>query len=372
VVKLRVKHSNSLDNLLAVLRSPERAAEFVGQPELWEEIKRLAEVHRFTAQLAWTTAAWLPPAEKAWRDQILMTHHRRHAQRLASLKRIVEAFAEEKIACVSLKGPLLAERFYDQPFLRPANDLDIVVRENEIGRAARLMLALGYSLDGSFPWPIHRIASHHLEFRAAGSPEVELHYAMQVGRSRLEPAEFIERSVIWKSPSGLEARVLSNADEAFHSCLHAASHAFRRLRWVFDFLSITRRLTPEERQTVCDLVREHGQSGPFAAAGLTLQEFFLEKPSLNCGGFHLPWLWRTLTAGDIRAMVDRVEGGGNLLMSSSFHEKLTGRIDLGRLAGSPLKAAQLAAYFLSRVVRTRAYLLAQKPKAGALLASLPE
>ncbi|HEU5022552.1 MAG TPA: nucleotidyltransferase family protein [Bryobacteraceae bacterium] len=367
-----MKDSNALDCLLAVLRSPERAAEFVRQPAMWQEIKRLAEVHRFTGHLAYSTSAWLPPSEKEWRDQILMTHHRRHARRLAALRRLVEVFAEERIPCVSLKGPLLAERFYEQPFLRPSNDLDLVVREGNIGRAARLVLRLGYSLDGSYSWDIHRVASHHLELHAPGSPEIELHYAMQVGRTRLEPAAFIERSVTWKSAAGFEAQVLSNADEAFHSCLHAASHAFRRLRWIYDFLRITGRLTPEERRTVCGMVREQGQTGPFAAARLALQEFFLASPALDCGDIPLPWLWRPLTAAHIRAMVDRVEGGGNLLMTSTFYERLAGRVDMGRLAGSPLKAAQVAAYFVRRMLRTRMYRFTHTPRPGALLASLPE
>ena len=372
MVKLRVKNSNPLDCLLAVLRSPERAAEFVGQPAIWEEIKRLAEVHRFTGHLAWATSAWLPPSEKPWRDQILMTHHRRHAQRVEALRRLVEAFAEERIPCMSLKGPLLAERFYDQPFLRPANDLDLVVREEDIGRAARLMLQLGYSFEGTFPWRIHRIASHHLELRAAGTPEVELHYEMQVGRTRLKAAHFIDRSVTWKSAAGFETQVLSNADEAFLSCLLAASFVFRRLRWIYDFLSVTRRLTAGERQTVCRLVRDYGQTGPFAAASLALQEFFRESPALDCGAFPLPWLWRPLTAAHIRAMVDRVEGGGNLRMTSSFVEKFAGRLDMARIAGTPLKAAQVAAFFVGRALRTRTYRLTHDPKPGALLASLPE
>jgi len=372
VVKLRVTNPQALDHLLAILRSPERTAEFVCQPAIWEEIKRLAEVHRFTAQLAWVSSAWLPASEKAWRDQTLMTHHRRHAQRLAALRRLVEALAQERISYISLKGPLLAERFYEHPFLRPASDLDLVVMESDIGRAARLMLQLGYSLDESFPWRIHRIASHHLEFRAAGSPEIELHYAMQVGRTRLEPAQFIERSVTWKSAAGFEAQVLSNSDAAFHSCLHAASHAFRRLRWVYDFLSVARRLTAGERRTVCGLAQEHGQTGPFAAACLTLQEFFLESSPLDCGNFPLPWLWRPLAATHIRAMVDRVEGGGNLQMTSTLFERFAGRLDMGRIAGTPVKAAQLAAYFLARMLRTHTYRLIHDPKPGALLATLPE
>ncbi|HVW09998.1 MAG TPA: nucleotidyltransferase family protein [Bryobacteraceae bacterium] len=363
---------NALDQMLAVLRTPERAAEFASQPVVWREIKRLAEVHRFTAQLAYSSSAWLPPSERAWRDQTLMTHHRRHAQRLAALRRLVEAFAEESIECVSLKGPLLAERLYNPAFLRPAKDLDLLVRENDIGRAARLMLKLGFVLMGSDPWRIQRFASHHLGFRDGRALEVEVHYAIRAGRNRLDPARYIERSVTWRAGAGFEARILSPADEAFHSCLHAASHAFRRLRWIYDFLWITRGLTAEERTIVHRMVREHGEAGPFAAATVALRLFFAESPALDWGDFAIPWLWCPLGERHIRAMVERVEGGGNLRMTSRLLEKFTGRLDMGRLAGNPMKAAQVAAYFIGRMLLVRAYGFQRTSKPNALLTSLPD
>jgi hypothetical protein len=70
-------------------------------------------------------------------------------------------------------------------------------------------------------------------------------------------------------------------------------------------------------------------------------------------------------------MVNRVEGGGNLLLTSSFQEKLAGRIDIGRLAGSPVKAGAVALSILGRMARTRWYRLRHTPEPEALLRSLP-
>ncbi|HEY4087307.1 MAG TPA: nucleotidyltransferase family protein [Bryobacteraceae bacterium] len=368
VVKLRVKDSNALDHLLAVLRSPERAAEFAGQPAVWEEIKRLAEVHRFTGHLAWVTSAWLPPSEKTWRDQTLMTHHRKHAQRLKALRRLVEAFAEERIACVSLKGPLLAERSYEHPFLRPARDLDMLVCESDIGRAAGLMMKLGFDLPGSSPWPLHREIDKHLDFSpTAHLPRVEMHYRLKGGGTFLPPGEFIERACKWSSPAGFEAMVLSPADELFYCGVHAANHAFHRIRWLYDTIRIAGRLTDAELQYVRELARRHSQTGRFIALAIAAQNCFAEPLALNVSDFEVPWLWSKLSARHVRKMVTRVEGN-----TATLAEKFGYRLDLCRMAGTPFDAAKLLATGLNVEVQKRWYYLRNSAKPGLLARTLPE
>jgi hypothetical protein len=368
VVKLRVPESNALDHLLAVLRKPERAAELSTQAELWAEIKRLAEVHRFSGQLAYSTAAWLPPGEKMWRDQTLMTHHRRHAFRLTALRKLVEAFAEERIQCVSLKGPLLAERFYERPFLRPSNDLDLLVQERDIGRAARLMLKLGFELPGSFPWLLHREVDKHLDFRPAGSfPRVEVHYRLKAGGTLLPAAEFLERARDWSSPSGVQSSVLSSADELFYCSVHAANHAFHRLRWLYDTLRIAGTLTEAERELVCEHATRYSQTGGLVAVALAAQDFFGEPLALDVTGFPVPWLWSKLSSRHTRKMTLRVEGN-----TSTMAEKIGYRLDLCRMAGSPLQAAKLMASGIRIEARKWWYTFRQPADPENLARTLPD
>ena len=281
-----------LDLLLAVLKTPSLAGDLAAHQRPWDEIKRLAEIHRFSGLLAHSTSASLPPSERQWRDQVLMTHHRRHAQRLTAVRRLAEGFDEEGIAYSTLKGPVLAERFYAQPFLRPSNDLDLLIRERDAGAANRLMTRLGFELQGRYPWPLQRRISYHFIFSPTDfSPRVEMHYCVKAGRDTMEPEELIERSVVWKSPSGGEYRALSAVDEGFFSCIHAASHAFHRLRWLYDSLVITRSLTPQGRAQVRQLAIDHGQAGLLLAAALATEEFFGESLPVDCAGLPTPRLW---------------------------------------------------------------------------------
>jgi Uncharacterised nucleotidyltransferase len=355
-----------LDLLLAVLKSPALAAEFTPQAGLWQEIKRFAEIHRFSGLLAHSTSAWLPASERPWRDRVLMQHHRRHAQRLQALALLVEAFRAEGLPCVPLKGPLLAERFYPVPFLRPSNDLDLLIHERDVGSVVRLMRKLGFQLEDGYPWNLQRRVNQHLTFTGTDeSPRVEIHYRWLAGGILIDASEFTHRTSNWRSPSGLEASVLSNADEAFYCCIHAASHAFHRLRWLYDVMAIARSLQPRERIQVRELATRHAQAGAFVAATMAAREFFGETPAL--GYDDLPSLWTRLTPRQTRSMVERVEGN-----TATLSEKVGYRLDLFRMTESPAQAARLLVSTADREIRKKWYGLRRPVNPEILAQSLPD
>jgi hypothetical protein len=355
-----------LDRLLAVLKSPALATEFAPQGDLWAEIKRLAEIHRFSGLLAHSTSAWLPASERPWRDGVLMSHHRRHAQRLQALRLLIEAFRAEGVVCISLKGPLLAERFYPVPFLRPSNDLDLMIYERDVRAAVRVMRKLGLQLENGYPWRLQRRVNQHLNFGATShSPRVEVHYRWLAGGILVDCAEFAHRRSTWRSPSGFESSVLSPADEAFYSCVHAANHAFHRLRWLYDLKTIAASLEPEERARVRELAIRHGQSGAFVAATMAAQEFFGESPSLGCDD--LPSLWTGLTPRQTRSMVERVEGN-----TATLSEKVGYRLDLFRMTESPSQAVKLLISAADCGIRKKWYELRHPVDPEVLAQSLPD
>jgi hypothetical protein len=348
------------------LKSPALAAEFARQGRVWSEIKRLAEIHRFSGLLAHCASAWLPASERPWRDGVLMSHHRRHAQRLQALGLLVGAFRAEGVACISLKGPLLAERFYPVPFLRPSNDLDLLIHERDVSSAVRLMQKLGFRLEDGYPWNLQRRVNQHLTFAGMDhSPWVEVHYHWEAGGILIDPAGFSDRAVSWRSASGFEASVLSRADEAFYCCVHAANHAFHRLRWLYDVMAIARSLEANERIQVRELAMRHGQAGAFIAATLAAREFFGETPDLGCDD--LPSLWTRLTPRQTRSMVERVEGN-----TATLGEKFGYRLDLFRMTESPAHAARLLVSTADREIRKKWYALRRPVNPEILAKSLPD
>lgn len=61
------------------------------------------------------------------------------------LRRILQALNNGRIKVMVLKGASLAETVYKNPVLRPMSDLDLLIREKNLGEVERKLLDLGYS-----------------------------------------------------------------------------------------------------------------------------------------------------------------------------------------------------------------------------------
>jgi hypothetical protein len=324
---------SAFDSLLAVLNTPALAADLSRDPHLWTEIRRLADIHRFSGLLAHSTSQWLPASERPWRDRTLMMHHRRHYQFLNQQRMFSDAFRAEGIPCVALKGPLLAERLHPVPFLKWSHDLDLFVRVADIPRSVQVMQAMGFSLAGDCPWKLLRKYTHHLNFTGAGEVHtVELHYSLKAGAHLLPGEEFIGRAINWRSGEGTEYLFLSPADEVFYLIIHAAGHAFQRFRWLYDALAAAKTLNGEDRVRVRSQALAMGLTGYFVAADMACREFFGEGLPLDLDGFTRPWLWSPLQPGHVRAMAQRKEYKFGIRA-----------LDVCRMAGSPLSALRLCA-----------------------------
>jgi len=352
----------AFDSFLAVLKTPALAADLASQPDFWTEIKRLAEVHRLSGVLAHSTSRWLPASERAWRDRILMMHHRKHQVFLRQLRAILDAFDTAGIACVALKGPLLAERFHAVPFLKTSHDLDLLVRHSDIPAAARLMATLGFRLRGSLPWRVHQRYQHDVQFSGDGEvPLVEVHYALKAGANLIPAGEFVDRAVHWRTPGptpdGSDFQVLSPADEAFYLVIHAAGHAFHRLRWLYDALALAKTLDASEKARVRSLALEMQLTGYFVAADMACREFFGEPLPLDLSGLSRPWLWSPLQTRHLRTMAQRE------VYSFGIHS-----LDVCRMSGSPMRALRLCLQYGRVKVPTMIYRWRGGPAGPDLLA----
>ena len=97
-------------------------------------------------------------------------------------------------------------------------------------------------------------------------------------------------------------------------------------------------------------------------------EFFAEPLALDLSGFSVPWLWTRLTHRHMRKMVERVEGN-----TFTAVEKLGYKLDLCRMAGSPLRASRLLTAIVNREMRTRLHAFRNLPASSDILArTLPD
>ena len=252
-----------VDRLLALAARPnlgggerDRLARAFAQFSDWEALVPRAEAHGLAPLLrAHLRASGVaPPAGVA--SQLLglaALHRRRAADQEAALGGVLAALAEVDVSPLLLKGAVLARLIYPEPALRPMADLDLLVAPNDLDRAWRALLRLGFS--ESPPPPSRTAEKHRAATRESGGVmvSVELHFellAPEGGRTDPRAAwSSLVASAITLDVAGHSARTLGPTRFLWNLCRHLRAHAdvFTPLRlvWIADVVAFAERFVAE-------------------------------------------------------------------------------------------------------------------------------
>lgn len=126
--------------------------------------------------------------------------------RWEELSSILDNFRQHSIEAIPLKGIILADILYHNPGLRPIYaDIDILIKENDIGKASEILKSLNYSM--SMP----KAGIYNILF-SSGNRHIELHWNFIVSwLTKIKTNELWQRSTTGLI-NGKEIRLLSNED----------------------------------------------------------------------------------------------------------------------------------------------------------------
>lgn len=164
-----------------------------------------------------------------------------------ALGKILAAFADWGIETIPLKGVVLAERYYPALALRPASDIDLLVRPGDVPAAMRTLAALGYLPRPGSESLTGKHALRFLEFQLSqpNGPSIELHTTLAripSYRRSLPLTKMWGRSHV-EQVGEQRVRCLAPQDELRYLCLHyAAQHRDTRLFWLVDIVQIVNAL----------------------------------------------------------------------------------------------------------------------------------
>jgi len=167
------------------------------------------------------------------------------------LERILTAFEQAAIPVILLKGAALAHTAYENIGLRPMGDLDLLVEENRLGAAEKLVQGLGYVPEASAPEfrpGIRKLIVYESNFRGGEQVDciVELHWNLIGGEgSRYQPdiAWFWKNSVYQELATGVTTQVLNPTANLLycaahqfykHMALKQTSDKQSRVSWLYD------------------------------------------------------------------------------------------------------------------------------------------
>ncbi len=196
------------------------------------------------ALVAYAVRPHASPAQREWCDRVLVDSWSRYARMLGYLEYIIGLFADAGIPVISLKGPLLGQRYYTPPFLRkPSMDLDLAVTQQHLQAACKSLIAAGYRQ--SIPIEEAVARSHHVELTHPSRPKVELHFRLSHMDLGIPVDEFFERAISRSLPNGQEVLVLGAADQLLHLVLHLAHSRFGSLFHLYEVRKVLRAEPPD-------------------------------------------------------------------------------------------------------------------------------
>lgn len=217
----------------------------------WIRLIQLALQHETTAllyqNLQRVCAESVPPAileplAARRKAQVAEVRHR-----AGELVRILHALENEEIFAVAYKGPVLAQRLYEDLSLRDfsdRSDLDILIRECDLRRAQGTILQQGYRV--AFPKEDTEIGESdrthrelHFLRECDGQRMLELHWRFMARPARVQgdPEQFLRRFERVRL-AGATVRSLPLEVYLLVLSMHATKHKWRKLKLICDIAEI--------------------------------------------------------------------------------------------------------------------------------------
>ncbi len=173
--------------------------------------------------------------------------------------RVLAALAAADVPVIALKACVVAETAYETPAVRHCHAVDLLVRDRDMARTARILAAQDFARARMQLAP----GPDHVSYQHSSGLPLELH-------SRLFHIPYYEPPMgeIWarsqpRTVAGAATRTLSPADNLLHVCGHAAGvRARANLRWASDAWHIINRHRDLDWQVLLSCAASSGLSLP--------------------------------------------------------------------------------------------------------------
>ena len=219
-------------------------AQAAARPIDWPYFMRIVARQRITglAANALRTAGIAPPPEAASALTAGELRIARHNLRLTvETIRLQRTFTASGIPVVALKGVSLAQLAFGSLTLKHGRDIDLLVPPQHALTAMALLEASDYALYN----PAYQMSEaqrrafvahgREAEFvHRGGGLRVELHWQLTDNPALLRGVDAFSAARDVSMPGGGAIRTLAEDDLFAYLCVHGASHAWFRLKWLAD------------------------------------------------------------------------------------------------------------------------------------------
>jgi len=189
-------------------------------------------------QLSLVASDLLDPARLAHLKETSRGFALRNLVFSAELVTIMARFQSEGLRAMPYKGPVLAVQLYGDMALREFEDLDIILRQQDMARANDLMMGLGYrpKFPGILSTKAASLAPGEYDYRHESRHlMVELHTERTL-RHFPVPADIddLATRLVAVSVGGHDLKTFSPEDTFLLLCIHGSKHFWAQLSWIAD------------------------------------------------------------------------------------------------------------------------------------------
>ncbi|MEO7602161.1 MAG: nucleotidyltransferase family protein [Sphingomicrobium sp.] len=242
----------------------------------WQRFYRLAQFHRVQG-LVWKSLPRLGspvPGEVARKiadDAARIAAQNRES--LAECGTLADALHGSGIDFLFLKGLPLGMLAYGSPWLKAAVDLDLLIDEARLDDAVAVLRSCGFRREDGRPEDIgalrawHRLRKDSEWGKPGSTARVDLHTRLTDNPALIPTVGIGSLRQSVKVTPGCQLPTLSTDDLFAHLCVHGASSAWFRLKWITDLAAL---LQPRTSNEIARLYRRSQELGAGRAAGQAL------------------------------------------------------------------------------------------------------
>jgi len=197
----------------------------------------------------------------------------------AESARLLDLFRSADLPLLFLKGLALGALAYRDPFLKMGWDIDLLVGEDRLLDAARLLRSAGYlaitpSGDGEPLKRWHRGRKESVWHRAEGGFHLDLHTRLADHPAMLPNVGIGSPSQTVPITKGIELPTLAKDELFAYLTVHGASSAWFRLKWITDLAALLHGKDADEIERLYDRSQQLGAGRAAAQALLLADQFY--------------------------------------------------------------------------------------------------
>jgi hypothetical protein len=288
-------HSPEFDLVLACLRWPQEPADGVRirmlaqQPIHWHHLQAIVQQHKvvslFSRNLDAFAAGCMPDETATALHASAVANAHTCLRRIGHLASLTRLFREQQIDMRIFKGIPLAIAAFQDPTLRDAGDIDLLIGEKDIFQAGEILRAEGYERVDPRARLTPRRRRSYIAHQKDFSYEhpgcgigIDLHWRLFRNRWLPANARIEEVGEAWVDIGSERIPTLPASRLLLYLCVHGALDGWLRLKWLADIGALLHTMTAEQLRLTAAAAAEQQALPQFSAALILCQDMLGPHP----------------------------------------------------------------------------------------------